>query len=41
MFQPFITDEEVAAVRAALVEKKVLQITDGKVTYPVVGPSGT
>jgi hypothetical protein len=41
MFQPFITDEEVAAVRAALVARKVLQITDGKVTYPVVGPAGT
>jgi len=41
LFQPLITDEEVAAVRAALVATKVLQITDGKVSYPVVGPSGT
>ncbi len=41
LFQPLITDEEVAAVRAALVAKKVLQITDGKVSYPVVGPSET
>jgi hypothetical protein len=41
LFQPLITDEEVAAVQAALVAKKVVQITDGKVSYPVLEPSGT